>query len=68
MKLAIVGNGKIVNECLFALQDIPEIEVVSIWGRPTSLNKTKMLADDYGIMEVYTDYEKMLMETNADTV
>jgi len=68
MKLAIVGNGKIVNECLFALQDIHEIEVVSIWGRPTSLNKTKMLADDYGIMEVYTDYEKMLMETSADTV
>lgn len=68
MKLAIVGNGKIVTECLFALQDVPEVEVVSIWGRPTSLDRTKSLADDYGIMEVYTDYEKMLTETNADTV
>lgn len=68
MKLAFIGTGKIVADALFAVEPIKGIEKTAIFARPHSKEKAEGFAKQYGIAEVYTDYEKLLTETTADTV
>lgn len=68
MKLAIIGTGKIVHEALYALQPVKNSQLTAIFGRPHSLDKAQKLAEQYQIPAVYTDYEKLLQEADADTV
>lgn len=68
MKLAFIGTGKIVADALFAIKPLKNIEKAAIFARPHSKEKGETLAKQYGIAEVYTDYEKLLTESTADTV
>lgn len=68
MKLALIGTGKIIEDALFAMEPIDQIEKTAIFARPHSVEKAKNFAEQYKISEIYTDYEKLLKETSADTV
>ena len=68
MKLALIGTGKIIGDALFALEAVPQIEKTAIFARPRSREKAENFAKKYAIPEIYTDYEKLLNETAADTV
>ena len=68
MKLAIIGTGGIVAEALVALESVPEIKKAAVFARPHSREKAEKLAKDYGIGKVYTDYDELLKESDADFV
>ncbi len=68
MKLAIIGTGLIVGEALKALTKVPQIELSAIYARPQSLEKGKKLAAEYGIKEVYSDYDRLLSESDSDFI
>lgn len=68
MKLAILGTGKIVHEALFALQYVKSIHVSAIWCRPGSVDKAKVLAKQYAIDMVCTDYDALLRQQEIDFV
>ena len=68
MKLAVLGTGKIVKEALFALQFVPNVAVTAIYARPHSAEIGAVLAAQYGIPAVFTDYTHLLQECDADAV
>ena len=68
MKIALLGTGLIVHQALLALNEVPRIEKTAIFARPHSEETARELAGQYGIPEVYTDYDRLLQETGADTV
>ena len=68
MRLGIVGTGLIVTEALKALSVLSQIECTAICAREHSKGKAESFAVQYGIKEVFTDYDRMLEETDADTV
>lgn len=68
MKLALLGTGKIVHQALLALLPVREIEKTAVFARPHSEETARALAAEYGIKEVYTDYDELLEKTEADTV
>lgn len=68
MKLALLGTGKIVKDALLALEELPQIELTAILARPHSRDKAEQLAHTYGIGKVYTDYDELLRETEADCI
>ena len=68
MKLAIIGTGKIVHEALNALTAVDSIQVRGIYARPHSVQTGEELARQYGIGEVYTDYDRLLAEADVDAV
>ncbi|MBQ5431296.1 MAG: Gfo/Idh/MocA family oxidoreductase [Lachnospiraceae bacterium] len=68
MKLAFIGTGKIIADALFAVEPIEELEKTAIFARPHSKEKGEALAEKYGIQKVYTDYDELLAESDADTV
>lgn len=68
MKLAFIGTGKIIEDALFAAEPVESIEMAAIFARPHSRGKAEAFAQQYGIPEIYTDYEELLKNTEADTV
>ena len=68
MKLALVGNGKIVRGALTALPYVPKIKVTAICCRPQSKDKADALANEFGIPQVFTDYDQLLKEKDIDFV
>ena len=53
MKLAILGTGMIVKDgALPALKEVPEVEVVAIYARPSSREKAEELSAAYAIPKV----------------
>lgn len=68
MKLALIGTGKIIADALVALQPIDAIERRAIFARPHSRAKGAVLAAQYGIAAVYTDYAALLAQADIDTV
>lgn len=68
MKLAFIGTGKIIIDALFAVSAIDNIEITAIFARPHSKSKAVDFAEKYNIPEIFTDYDKLLAETTADTV
>ena len=68
MKLAILGSGMIVNDALYAIEPLNEIEKNAILVREHSLDKGKALSEKYNIKEVYTDYDELLEKSDIDTV
>lgn len=68
MKLAIIGTGKIVHEALRALTAVDRICVKAIYARPHSRQTGEELARQYGIGEVYTDYDQLLAQADVDAV
>lgn len=67
MKLGIAGSGKIVHEFLSHADGIQDLSIDAVWGREKSIGKLCLLADEYKIGEVYTDYDRML-SSDIDTV
>ena len=68
MKLAILGSGKIAPTALEAMREVPGIERRAIYARPHSRAKGEALAAEYGVAEVYTDYDELLRRADIDTV
>ncbi len=68
MKLAFIGTGKIIADAMYAITPLKNIEYTAVYARPHSKEKAENFAEQYGIKEVYTDYEKLLNESGCDTV
>lgn len=68
MKLAIIGSGMIVTDFLTMVSDIPGIQLEAIVGTDRSIDKMKLLKENYGIHQVSTHYEDCLNNPNIDTV
>ena len=68
MKLGVIGTGKIVEDALYAIQPVREIQVNAIFARPHSRSKGESLAAAYAIPTVYTDYDELLESGDIDTV
>lgn len=66
MKICIIGTGMIANDVAGALRkEAKEIEFTGVYAH-SSKEKAEKLAEEYGIPKVYTDYEQLLREDNAD--
>ena len=71
MKISIAGTGKIVGEVLQMIHKefAGKIEVTGIYSREHSVEHAIDLCQDYAQTGfVYTDYERMLQEAEADYV
>ena len=68
MKLGIIGTGKIVEDALFAIEPVSQIELKAIFAREHSRQKAEDFAARYKILEVYTDYDGLLEKADVDTV
>ena len=68
MKLAVIGTGRIVGDALYTLKPMKHIELSAIFARPQSREKGETLAAEYNIGKVYTDYDQLLAESEADAV
>ena len=69
MRLAILGTGMIVKDgALPALKEVPEVQVVAIFARPSSREKAEELSKAYAIPKVYTDYDELLADPEIDFV
>lgn len=63
MKISVVGSGMIATEVMQLLRaEFPEIEIASIFVRPSSLEKGRELANRFNVPAVYTDYEELLAQ------
>ena len=68
MKLLIAGAGFTVSDFLPITKDLDNIELVSIVGVESDLDKMKDYQLKYGIKTIYTDYDEALKNTYIDTV
>lgn len=68
MNLGIAGNGNIVREFLSIANQIDDLKIQAICGRPSSADRTKELASKYRIPYVYSNYPDFLREKAIDTV
>jgi len=68
MKLAIIGTGKIVKEVLPILSEIKNISLISILSTQRSINTANELSKKYNILNVTTDYNDILNNSNINTV
>lgn len=67
LKVAVIGCGKIAERLhLPEFTRIPDVQVVALCD--TRRKALTALADKYGIQARFTDYEKMLRETEVDAV
>ncbi len=68
MKLAIIGSGKIVQEFLPLIKDLPDIQVKAILGTKRSQERTEKIQAQYGIEASYTDIDECLQSAAFTTV
>ena len=68
MKLAIIGTGKIVKEVLPILSEIENISLISILSTQRSINTANELSKKFNILNVTTDYNDILNNSNINTV
>ena len=66
IKVALAGAGAFGNKHLDGIQKIDGVEVISLVGR--TLDKTKEIADKYGISHVTTDLSESLAMKDVDAV
>lgn len=62
MKLTMLGTGKIVQDALIALREVPEIAVCGVFARPQSRAKAEKLAEEWQIPRVYTEMQALLAD------
>ncbi len=68
MKLCIVGTGMIANDVANALRsEAPEIEITAVCAH-SNREKAEEMARKYNIPKVYTDYDELLHNDDADFV
>lgn len=68
MKLGIAGTGKVVEQFLPVIAELPEIQVTAINSTPKSVDKAIVFQEQYGIDQVFSDYSQFLTEADIDTV
>lgn len=68
MKIGIAGNGKIVGEMIGAAKAVEGISIEAICSRPQSREKAEKIAKEHNIGKVYTNYEKMLADSDIDFI
>lgn len=68
MKLLIAGAGFIVSDFLPIAKEVKKLELVGITGTEIDLKTMQAYQAEYGIAELYTDYDQALAKTTADTV
>jgi len=68
MKLGVLGTGKIVQEFLPMVTQIPAIQLVGLLTTPHSVERAEALRSQYQIAELYTDYATLLANSEIDTV
>lgn len=68
MRLGILGTGKIVEDFLTMIGDLPAIKLTAILSTPHSVEHAHDLQTNYEIAQVYTDYAELLADPNVDTV
>ncbi|MEB0287497.1 Gfo/Idh/MocA family oxidoreductase [Cryobacterium sp. 10S3] len=66
--LAILGAGMIVNDFLSVARDLPDFELIAIFGLESQRGPLDELASTHGIRTVYTDYEECLADPDVDAV
>lgn len=68
MKLGIVGSGLIVHMFLPIAKQIPGLQLAAITTTKRSKQVGKDLAEKYGIVTTFTDYDEMLKSPDVDTI
>jgi predicted dehydrogenase len=68
MNIAILGAGSIIPDFLEAASKIEEINLYAIWGRESSLERMEKFQKQYGIDNIYLDYDKLLADKAVDAV
>ncbi len=68
MRIAMVGNGKIVHSCLDAINRIDDISCDAVCVRPGSIEKGEQLCAQYGITKLYSDYGQLLRDNEIDFI
>jgi predicted dehydrogenase len=68
MNIAIIGTGKIIPTALSALTQIDGISVKAIVTRPHSKEKGDALAEQFGIADVYINYDDVLNRQDIDFI
>lgn len=68
MKLGIVGSGLIVHMFLPIAKQIPGLQLAAITTTKRSKQVGKDLAEKYGIVMTFTDYDEMLKSPDVDTI
>jgi 2-hydroxy-4-carboxymuconate semialdehyde hemiacetal dehydrogenase len=66
IRVALAGAGAFGIKHLDGLKEIDDVEVTSVIGR--ELDKTKVVADEYGIGHVTTDLDETLARDDVDAV
>ncbi|URZ17542.1 Gfo/Idh/MocA family protein [Clostridium felsineum] len=67
MKLAIIGAGMIVKDFLSIKSHIKDLDLDSIFGRESNRENMEELKREYGIKNIYYDYQEVL-SSEADTL
>lgn len=66
MTISVIGSGKIVGEVLEMLRsELDGIRAISIYAH-NNVGRARQLSAEYGIPQVYTDYDTLLREDAAD--
>ncbi|WP_279082251.1 Gfo/Idh/MocA family protein [Lactobacillus apis] len=68
MKLGIIGSGKIVHDFLTTADKIADLELAAISTTPRSKQIAQDLAEQYQIVEVFSDNDELYRDPNVDTV
>ncbi len=67
LRVGIIGTGDFVEAChIPELKAHPQVEIVALCGR--DLQRTKLLADRYGIEGVMTDYHQLCAGSDVDAI
>lgn len=67
MRIAIVGTGSLIAEILPELSNLSCIQIQSITSTKRSFDKAIAFQKQYGIPNVFDDYEEMLASSKEDT-
>lgn len=68
LKISVIGTGKIVKEVL-PLITRPDMgyQITSIFAH-SNIGNARLLAEEYGIPHIFTDYARLLQEDDADFI
>ena len=68
MRIALLGSGKIVQELLSIVPEVPGMDVVAIQGREASRERVAALAQAHHVSRIYTDPAACLRDPDVDAV
>lgn len=66
MKIATIGTGRIVEEFLNAVKEVEGVQCSAVFSRKEET--ARILADKYGVKQIYTNYREMLKDSNVDFI